>query len=345
MAKTAPNPFIAKLWSLLNQPESWPYIKWNDDGDGIEIVQPDGLMVNILPKYFRQGKLCSFVRQLNLYGFEKQKDKWEFKHQEGLFKRGASENLIYIARRAQTKKRRQSIDDNAHMEELNPHTDKKREIVPSTPSLDSISFDLSVVQNVPAESLQTYEERHSTQEAAIHFLMEAMHQQKQEMNMLRNQVTMMSQYILSQPSNSSAHLLQVAPQQSLAMSSQKPALTYPQRTTPSQSRAHPQPQQPKEEAFSRHQAWGHPGNANPQNGRRSDSHSPSTDSSDHSNQIKLSPRNVTPLSTPSPFTPNPLEAITSEFNTVTMDDPQFNMYGSNEQFPQPFGSEDQMAWI
>ena len=46
-------------------------------GDGIEIVEPDGLMVNVLPKYFRQGKLCSFIRQLNLYGFEKQKDKWE----------------------------------------------------------------------------------------------------------------------------------------------------------------------------------------------------------------------------------------------------------------------------
>lgn len=53
---------------------------FNLAGDGIEIVEPDGLMVNVLPKYFRQGKLCSFVRQLNLYGFEKQKDKWEVRN-------------------------------------------------------------------------------------------------------------------------------------------------------------------------------------------------------------------------------------------------------------------------
>ncbi len=28
MARLAPNPFIAKLWELLNQPESWDYIRW-----------------------------------------------------------------------------------------------------------------------------------------------------------------------------------------------------------------------------------------------------------------------------------------------------------------------------
>jgi len=343
MAKTAPNPFIAKLWALLQQPENWAYIKWNADGDGIEIVQPDGLMVNVLPKYFRQGKLCSFVRQLNLYGFEKQKDKWEFKHQEGLFKRGASQNLVYIARRAQNKKRRSSIDDEEHLEELTPHVDKKRELVPLTPSLDSV--DHSVVQHVPAESLQTYEERQSTQEAAIHFLMEAMHQQKQEMTMMRNQMTMMSQYILANgiANSTQQNLLSNAPSQPFGqiVPSQPlqrvAALPYSQNPNPPQAHRSPPLQQTKEEAFRRHQAWGHPGAA-ARNGQRPgpDYHSPSTDSD---NSLKASPRSsvtATPV-----FSPNSLESINSEFNTVTLDEPNFNVFGND----QPQLADDQMIWM
>ncbi len=47
------------------------------DGKRIVLGDRDGLMNVVLPKYYRQTKLCSFIRQLNLYNFEKMKNLFE----------------------------------------------------------------------------------------------------------------------------------------------------------------------------------------------------------------------------------------------------------------------------
>jgi uncharacterized coiled-coil protein SlyX len=220
--------------------------------------------------------------------------------------------------------------------------------VPITPGVDSL--DGSVAQHVPPESLQTYEERQSTQEAAIHFLMEAIHQQKQEMTMMRNQMTMMSQLILTSGiANPSSNLLMNTPSlQTFGQllpaqpSTQRPALPFSQSQGISQVQVSQPVQQTKEEAFRRHQAWGHPAAAARNGQRHADHHSPSTDSSEY---IKASPRNSL-TATPPVLSPNPLESINSEFNTVTLDDPNFNFFASSsDQFPQPQTSDDQMVWM
>ncbi|PKI84605.1 hypothetical protein MVES_001688 [Malassezia vespertilionis] len=68
--------FISKLWHLMINPELYgKYIHWNEAGDTI-ILNNDPEIANefaaeVLPKLFKHGNNASFVRQLNLYGFQR----------------------------------------------------------------------------------------------------------------------------------------------------------------------------------------------------------------------------------------------------------------------------------
>lgn len=42
----------------------------NSDGKCFEVLDPRGLEVQILPKYFRHTRFQSLVRQLNFYAFK-----------------------------------------------------------------------------------------------------------------------------------------------------------------------------------------------------------------------------------------------------------------------------------
>ena len=65
--------FISKLYELVNTPETDEYIYWSKEFDKKAIVIPDPVEFSktILPKYFKHSNICSFVRQLNIYGFRK----------------------------------------------------------------------------------------------------------------------------------------------------------------------------------------------------------------------------------------------------------------------------------
>ncbi|WFD43305.1 hypothetical protein MPSI1_001966 [Malassezia psittaci] len=68
--------FISKLWHLMINPEVYgKYIRWNHAGDVIIISNDPGVAAEfaseILPKLFKHGNNASFVRQLNLYGFQR----------------------------------------------------------------------------------------------------------------------------------------------------------------------------------------------------------------------------------------------------------------------------------
>lgn len=68
--------FISKLWHLMINPELYgKYIHWNEAGDAIIInSEPDvsaEFAAEVLPKLFKHGNNASFVRQLNLYGFQR----------------------------------------------------------------------------------------------------------------------------------------------------------------------------------------------------------------------------------------------------------------------------------
>jgi len=94
-------PFIRKTWELLSNEELKPIICWSSSGDSFVIEQPDLFQEKVLPTYFKHGNICSFVRQLNTYGFKKVTKKdcrdLEFKHK--LFHKDQEDLLPHIVRR------------------------------------------------------------------------------------------------------------------------------------------------------------------------------------------------------------------------------------------------------
>ncbi|CAD6889273.1 unnamed protein product [Tilletia controversa] len=68
--------FISKLWYLLINPTLYsPYIRWSEAGDSIILSNEADVSAEfaneVLPRLFKHGNNASFIRQLNLYGFQR----------------------------------------------------------------------------------------------------------------------------------------------------------------------------------------------------------------------------------------------------------------------------------
>jgi HSF-type DNA-binding len=66
-------PFPERLHRLLRETARRgmdDIISFNSDGKSFQIHKPDRFFKEIMPNYFRQNRLSSFKRQLNLYGFD-----------------------------------------------------------------------------------------------------------------------------------------------------------------------------------------------------------------------------------------------------------------------------------
>ncbi|XP_074864190.1 heat shock factor protein 3-like isoform X2 [Carettochelys insculpta] len=69
---TVPVPgFLAKLWALVEDPGTDDVISWGRDGQSFCILNEQRFAKELLPKYFKHNNICSFIRQLNMYGFRK----------------------------------------------------------------------------------------------------------------------------------------------------------------------------------------------------------------------------------------------------------------------------------
>mmetsp|Transcript_13869 Transcript_13869/g.21135 ORF Transcript_13869/g.21135 Transcript_13869/m.21135 type:complete len:190 (+) Transcript_13869:399-968(+) len=69
------NIFPLKLYAMLQEVESLgkelDSIQWSERGNAFIIHNPQLFAKTLLPKHFRTGKLSSFLRQLNAYGFQR----------------------------------------------------------------------------------------------------------------------------------------------------------------------------------------------------------------------------------------------------------------------------------
>lgn len=68
--------FISKLWHLMINPDQYSkYIRWDEAGSSIILSsEPDvanEFAADVLPRLFKHGNNASFIRQLNLYGFQR----------------------------------------------------------------------------------------------------------------------------------------------------------------------------------------------------------------------------------------------------------------------------------
>ena len=99
-AEQGPEPFPERLHRLLEENNHLSHIlAYSSDGKAFWIHNPELFMQLIAPRYFRQTKWPSFVRQLNLYGFSRQTEgpyRTAFLHPE--FQRGVVDTLHRIRR-------------------------------------------------------------------------------------------------------------------------------------------------------------------------------------------------------------------------------------------------------
>ena len=103
-------PFVKKLFELVSDPATQKLICWSDDHarQAFVVWDPVEFSAMLLPRFFKHSNFCSFVRQLNLYGFHKIDSRCGFVFQHKLFREDAPELLPGIQRRkAQTKKQQQ----------------------------------------------------------------------------------------------------------------------------------------------------------------------------------------------------------------------------------------------
>lgn len=68
--QTKLKPFVYAAYEMVTNNEG-PYIGFSIDGNALEIRDVTLFSEKILPKYFKHKNISSFIRQLNMYGFEK----------------------------------------------------------------------------------------------------------------------------------------------------------------------------------------------------------------------------------------------------------------------------------
>jgi len=109
---TSNYPFVAKLYTMLTDTENSAFISWNPEGSAFFVWNPTEFSSTVLPKYFKHNNFCSFVRQLNIYGFHKvENDNWMFTHDDKLFQRDSPDMISKIQRRRQQKRGSSAVSD------------------------------------------------------------------------------------------------------------------------------------------------------------------------------------------------------------------------------------------
>lgn len=106
--------FLAKLWKMVDDPDTNHMIEWNDEGNSFLIHNQAEFAQSLLPYYYKHSNMASFVRQLNMYGFHKvvgvdtgglkseKQEEMEFAHP--YFLRGCEQFLDKIKRKVSTSK-------------------------------------------------------------------------------------------------------------------------------------------------------------------------------------------------------------------------------------------------
>lgn len=106
--------FITTLYKITHDKDLEHIIRFIDNGNKIEIVNLKVFTQDVLNKYFRHQRFSSFVRQLNIYGFNKINIKKRYIFENKYFKKNCPELLYYIKRKINSNKIEnniRSVDD------------------------------------------------------------------------------------------------------------------------------------------------------------------------------------------------------------------------------------------
>jgi len=94
-------PFVRKMWDIMQSPDTDAFITWSEGGTCVDIIDPDGLSMNVLPRFFKHNQLASFTRQMNMYGFTKThpRDPSNLEFHNPYFQEGRPDLLAHVKRR------------------------------------------------------------------------------------------------------------------------------------------------------------------------------------------------------------------------------------------------------
>jgi hypothetical protein len=95
-----PNKFLLRLFNMLSDPKHESTIGWTESGLSFEIKNIPEFSTVVLPQYFKHKNFSSFVRQLNMYDFHKERDTGEVQiYGHPCFVRGEKEKLTQVHRK------------------------------------------------------------------------------------------------------------------------------------------------------------------------------------------------------------------------------------------------------
>lgn len=103
-------PFVTKLFEIVESPSAGS-IGWGSTGETVVVCDPVELSQDVLPRFFKHANISSFVRQLNIYGFQRcrtsqaQVGQLEFFNEK--FARGREDLVRQITRGQPSQKRKQ----------------------------------------------------------------------------------------------------------------------------------------------------------------------------------------------------------------------------------------------
>ena len=97
--------FLIKLYTILSHYNNIKIIKWCEDGHSFIISNVNYFVKKVLPLYFRHQNYSSFVRQLYLYNFRKEKTlkKGEIKYTHNEFSKFKTITEIKLIQKKQKK--------------------------------------------------------------------------------------------------------------------------------------------------------------------------------------------------------------------------------------------------
>ncbi|GMH63384.1 hypothetical protein TrRE_jg422 [Triparma retinervis] len=98
--RRGPSTFIVKLYAMMTDPSNSPHCSFSPSGLDVCVHDIQGFGAAVLSKYFKTSNYSSFVRQLNMYGFEKiRADPKDGTWRNEAFRRGGEADLWKIKRK------------------------------------------------------------------------------------------------------------------------------------------------------------------------------------------------------------------------------------------------------
>ncbi|XP_065092290.1 heat shock factor protein isoform X2 [Ochlerotatus camptorhynchus] len=138
--------FLAKLWRLVEDPETNDLISWSSDGRSFIIQNQAQFAKELLPLNYKHNNMASFIRQLNMYGFHKitsidngglrfDKDEMEFTHP--CFQKDHPYLLEHIKRKIATSKQQPDDKGGLKVEAMNRVLTEMKQMRGRQETLDS----------------------------------------------------------------------------------------------------------------------------------------------------------------------------------------------------------------